>query len=198
MIYNYKRISTPDQCFERQLPDVPCDREFLEVFTGSIKQRPQLSELLKVIENGDTVNVHSIDRFGRNMNDLLELVQTINNMGATVCFKTQGMTFSPTGGCNPKDNLMFQVLCSFAEFERSMIVERIREGVERAKLRKAYTGGKKKIRTPEKMAELIAALNDPKKTRLDVCFEFHITPPTLFSYMKLHKDKIINRRKNSK
>lgn len=198
MIYNYKRISTPDQCFERQLPDVPCDREFLEVFTGSTRQRPQLSELLKVIKNGDTVNVHSIDRFGRNMNDLLDLVKTINNMGATVCFKAQGMTFSPIGRCSAMDNLMFQVLCSFAEFERNMILERIREGVERAKLRKAYTGGKKKIRTPERLDELIEALNDPKNTRLDVCFKFGITPPTLFSYMKQHKDKIVNRRSNSK
>ena len=86
MIFNYKRVSTIVQSTERQLIDVPCDREYEDKLSGKSRERPQLELMLANLRSGDIVNVHSMDRLARNTRDLLNIVEEIKKVGATIIF----------------------------------------------------------------------------------------------------------------
>ena len=79
MIFNYKRVSTISQNTERQLLNIPCDRQYEDKISGKDRNRPQLEMMMGNIRSGDVVNVHSMDRLARNTRDLLNLVEEINN-----------------------------------------------------------------------------------------------------------------------
>ena len=83
MIFNYKRVSTISQNTERQLLNIPCDREYEDKISGKDRNRPQLEMMMGNIRSGDVVNVHSMDRLARNTRDLLNLVEEINNKEET-------------------------------------------------------------------------------------------------------------------
>jgi DNA invertase Pin-like site-specific DNA recombinase len=116
------------------------------LFSGRDTARPQLAELLRFARDGDTVVVHSMDRLARNLDDLRALAQGPTSKGVRVEFVKESMVF--TGEDSPMANLMLSVVGAFAEFERSLIRERQREGVALAKQRGAYNGRKKTL-TPE-------------------------------------------------
>ncbi len=93
-----------------------------------------------------------MDRLARNLDDLRALVQGLTRKGVRVEFVKESLVF--TGGDSPMANLMLSVMGAFAEFERSLIRERQREGIALAKQRGAYKGRKKTL-TPECVAELV-------------------------------------------
>ena len=148
----YVRVSTVDQNELRQLEGKVLDRVFTDKASGRDTARPQLTELLRFIRDGDTVVVHSMDRLARNLDDLRSLVQGLTRRGVRVEFLKEQLVF--TGEDSPMANLMLSVMGAFAEFERSLIRERQREGIALAKQRGAYKGRKKTL-TPERAAELV-------------------------------------------
>jgi DNA invertase Pin-like site-specific DNA recombinase len=97
--------------------------------------------MLDSVREGDTVHVHSIDRLARSLSDLLNLVQSLNEKGVSVRFHKENLLF--TGADDKYQNLMLQMMGAVAEFERSMIRERQREGIEKAKDAGVYKGGVK-------------------------------------------------------
>jgi DNA invertase Pin-like site-specific DNA recombinase len=103
--------------------------------------RPELTELLRFARNGDTVVIHSMDRLARNLDDLRVLVQGLTRTGVRVEFVKESLVF--TGEDSPMANFMPSVMGAFAEFERSLIRERQREGIALAKHRGAYKGRKR-------------------------------------------------------
>ena len=103
------------------------------------------------MREGDTVLVHSMDRLARNLDDLRRLVQTLTKRGVRVEFVQEHLIF--TGEDSPLANLMLSVMGAFAEFERSLLRERQREGIALAKLRGVYRGRKKSL-APAQVAEL--------------------------------------------
>ena len=139
----YIRVSTVEQHTERQLDGVALDKVFEDKCSGGTTDRPQLKALIEYVREGDTVVVHDISRMARNVSDLLELVDLFNSKGVTVAFKTEGLTF--TGEDNPMQQLMLSMLGAVYQFERSMILERQREGIAKAKEAGRYKGRKKKI-----------------------------------------------------
>jgi DNA invertase Pin-like site-specific DNA recombinase len=147
----YVRVSTLDQNEKRQLEGQVLDRVFTDKASGRDTARPELTELLRFARDGDTVVVHSMDRLARNLDDLRALVQGITRKGVRVEFVKESLVF--TGEDSPMANLMLSVMGAFAEFERSLIRERQREGIALAKQRGAYKGRKKTL-TPERAAEL--------------------------------------------
>ncbi len=155
----YIRVSSTDQNTERQLDGIDFDIEFTDKCSGGSTERPQLAALLKYVRDGDTVIVHSIDRLARNLQDLLQLINQLNSDGVGVKFHKEGLQF--TGEANPMNELMLNVMGAVAQFERSMIRERQREGIAKAKANGVYKGRTKKI-TPDAVHDALVA-NDGNK-----------------------------------
>ena len=132
---SYIRVSSFDQNPERQLEDQALDRVFTDKVSGKDVKRPQLDDLLNFIRDGDTLVVHSMDRLARNLDDLRRLVQSLTERGVCIEFVKERLKF--TGEDSPMATLMLSVMGAFAEFERALIRERQREGIEMAKKRGA-------------------------------------------------------------
>jgi len=128
----YIRVSSVSQNVDRQLPGEEFDKVFTDKVSAKDVDRPALRDLIEYVREGDTVVVHAIDRLARNLADLESLIQTFNDKGATVEFRKESLTFA--GGTEqPMQKLLLQMLGAVAEFERSMIRERQKEGIAAAK-----------------------------------------------------------------
>jgi len=118
---------------------------FEEKITGAKRDRPELNRMLDYIREGDEVRVHSIDRLARDLRDLQSIIEQINDKDATVTFLKEKLTFKPSAKADPFAKLQLHLMGAFAEFERSIIRERQREGIARAKERGVYAGRKTSI-----------------------------------------------------
>lgn len=128
----YIRVSSVDQNTARQLDGVELDKVFEEKVSGAkASNRAALQECLRYLRDGDTLHVHSIDRLARNLLELQKLVEDLVERGVAVQFHKENLIF--TGTADPMQTLMLQMMGAVAEFERSMIRERQREGIEAAK-----------------------------------------------------------------
>ncbi|WP_419571734.1 recombinase family protein [Rheinheimera sp.] len=134
----YVRVSSADQNTERQLDGVTVNKTFTDKCSGGSTNRPALQDLLEYVREGDTVHVHSIDRLARNLQDLLALVERFKAKGVTVKFHKESLTFEGAIS-NPMQDLMLSMIGAVAQFEKAMINERQREGIEKAKARGVYS-----------------------------------------------------------
>ena len=136
MKIGYARVSTVGQSLETQIEKLTAagcqpDNIYKEKQTGtSTKHREALAELKRTVREGDTVIVSKIDRLGRSLVDLNKIVSDLVGKGAQVVFIDDNITFS--GKDDAMNKLIFNMLSSFAEFEREIIVQRTTEGRERA------------------------------------------------------------------
>lgn len=137
----YVRVSSIGQNDARQLDGITLDKTFTDKVSGKDTQRPQLQALLEFVREGDTVLVHSMDRLARSLKDLEAIVTGLTGRGVTVSFVSQGMTF--TGDDSPMNTLMLQMLGAVSQFERSLILERQREGIAIAKAKGDVYKGRK-------------------------------------------------------
>jgi len=128
----YIRVSSTDQNTLRQLADIKLDRVFEDKISGKNTNRPALQQMIEFVRAGDKVVVHSIDRMARNLLDLKTTVNRLVAKGVTVEFKSENLTFSADKS-NPTAELMLNMMASFAEFERELINQRQREGIQAAK-----------------------------------------------------------------
>ena len=135
----YIRVSTIGQNSERQLADVKLDKVFEEKVSAKTMNRPKLQEMLDFIREGDTVIVHDISRLARNIKDLHELVETITALGVTLKFKKENLVFTGDKQ-DAMSNLMLSMLGAVYQFERSILLERQREGIAVAKKAGKFTG----------------------------------------------------------
>lgn len=128
----YIRVSTADQNEERQKQDLEgYDKVFIDKCSGATTNRPQLKAMMDYLRDGDIVEVHSFDRLARNTFDLLGMVEGFEKDGITLISKKESLdTRTPSG------KMMLTMLGAVAEFERSMIKERQREGIANMKVNK--------------------------------------------------------------
>ena len=177
----YIRVSSFDQNPERQLEGIQLDRTFTDKASGKDTKRPQLKAMLEFIREGDTVIVHSMDRLARNLDDLRRMVQDLTAKGISVQFVSENLVFS-SDQSNHTSNLMLSVMGAFAEFERAIIRERQREGIELAKKRGVYKGRKKSLSTDQVAHLKQRAASGETKTKL--AKEFDISRETIYQYLK--------------
>ncbi|RQT57916.1 recombinase family protein [Burkholderia cepacia] len=177
----YIRVSTVDQNTERQLEGVDLDKVFTDKASGKDTERPQLKAALDYLRDGDTLMVHSMDRLARNTEDLLRMVRELTERGVTVQFVKDAMTFSADKR-NPQQELMMTMLAGFAQFERSLIRERQREGIAIAKANGVYKGRKPSL-SPEQVSTLRqrAASGEAKAA---IARDLGISRETLYQYLK--------------
>ena len=148
----YIRVSTVDQNTARQLEGIALNKAFEEKASAkNTTGRPQLEACIAYLREGDTLHVHSMDRLARNLDDLRGIVKALTAKGVAIRFHKEQLTF--TGEDSPMAVLLLSVMGAFAEFERSLIRERQREGIAVAKGRGVYTGRKPAL-SPERAAEL--------------------------------------------
>jgi DNA invertase Pin-like site-specific DNA recombinase len=143
-VVGYRRVSSIDQSLDRQdLGDV--EKVFEEKLSGaSASDRPALQDLIGWVREGDLVVVHSIDRLARNLQDLLSIVSQLNGKGVSIQFIKDNLTFPPQG-TDGASKLYLSILGAVAEFERSIIKQRQREGIDKAKAKGVYKGRKPTI-----------------------------------------------------
>lgn len=140
----YRRVSSDGQNMDRQdLGNV--DKVFEEKLSGkSAKDRPALQSLIDYAREGDSVVVYSIDRLARDLRDLQNIIQTLNDKGVSISFMSERLTFSANAD-DALAKLQLQMMGAFAEFERNIIRKRQAEGIAKAKARGKYKGGKRRI-----------------------------------------------------
>lgn len=143
-VVGYIRVSSQGQNTERQLEGTNLDKVFTEVMSGkTANDRVKLREAIDYVREGDTFAVHSIDRLARNLRDLQEIIHQLLKKGVSVCFVKENLFF--TANADPMATLMLQMMGAFAEFERSMIRSRQKEGIDMAKKNGRKLGRKTKI-----------------------------------------------------
>jgi len=176
----YLRVSTVIQSTARQLEGVALDTVFEDKASGKDTSRPQLEACLKHLRKGDTLHIHSLDRLGRNLDDLRKIIKELTARGVVVKSHKENLTF--TGDDSPMANLLLSMLGAVAEFERALILERQREGIAIAKAAGAYKGGKKKL-TDEQVQELRKRVAAGEKKAV-IARDFDISRETLYQYLK--------------
>jgi DNA invertase Pin-like site-specific DNA recombinase len=119
------------------------DMQFTEAASGGNKDREKLRECLDYVRAGDTLFVHSIDRLARNLSDLQDIINKFVSKGVTVKFYKENLTF--TGKDDPISVMTLQIMGAFAEFERSLIRSRQREGIDAARKQGKHLGRPPKI-----------------------------------------------------
>jgi len=134
----YVRVSSIGQNIERQLENIELDETFTDKLSGAKKDRKGLNDCIKYCRKGDKLFVHSMDRLARNLTDLKNVVEQLNNKGVHVHFVKENLNF--TGENSSIDNLMMNIMGSVAEFERSLIKERQMEGIKIAKSKGKHLG----------------------------------------------------------
>lgn len=176
----YVRVSTIDQNTERQLDGVPVDKLFTDKRSGKDANRPELNRCLEFCREGDTLVVHSMDRLARNLDDLRKIVMGLTKRGVRVQFIKENLTF--TGEDNAMSTLLLSVMGAFAEFERSLLLERQREGIAIAKKAGVYKGRKPSLslaQATELRERVKAGVPKAKLAR-----DYGISRETLYAYLE--------------
>ena len=187
-LVGYIRVSTVEQNTarqEEQLKEFQLDEVFIDHASGKDTSRPQLQAALKHLRKGDTMIVYSMCRLARNLDDLRKVVKELTGRGVAVKFIKESLTF--TGEDSHMSILLLSVMGAFAEFERSLIRERIKEGIAVAKQQGKYKGRKPSL-LPARVAELVARDNaNGQRHRTALAKEFGISRETLYQYLRANQ-----------
>jgi DNA invertase Pin-like site-specific DNA recombinase len=176
MLIGYARVSTNEQDTTAQtsaLKTAGCERIFREKATGGRWNRPELHRLLDHLRKGDVLVVWKLDRLSRSLRDVLTIMERIQEEKAGFRSLTEAIdTTTPAG------RMMMQMIGSFAEFERAMLRERTRAGLEAAR-KEGRIGGRRPKLLPQQQAEVVKMVTKGKKTAADAARLFNVHPATI-------------------
>jgi DNA invertase Pin-like site-specific DNA recombinase len=180
MLIGYARVSTRDQKPHLQLDalrETGCERIFEETISGAKRDRPELKAALDFMRAGDSLVVWKLDRLARSTRQLLETVERLEQRGIGLKVLTQNMDTASAGG-----RLIFTVFSAIAEFEREIICERTRAGLDAARSR-GRTGGRPRALSEKDLKQARALLADPEITVEAVARRLGVGPSTLYRYL---------------
>lgn len=186
MIYGYARVSTKGQANdgnglevqEKLLREHGAAIIYHDAFTGTKVDRPELSKLVEVLQDGDILIVSKLDRLGRSLSKTSELITELLERGVTINILNLGVLSNDS-----VNTLMRNVLLAFAQFERDMIVERTSEGKAIAREREDYREGRPKKEVPD--FEIFAKKQkDGTMTVQECCEALHISRSTWYAKLK--------------
>jgi DNA invertase Pin-like site-specific DNA recombinase len=176
-VVGYVRVSSTGQSTVRQLDGVETDRTFVDKLSGKSMERPELRACLEYLREGDLLVVHSMDRLARNLGDLKMIVRQLTAKGVTVQFVKEALVF--TNKADSMGQLLLNILGAVAEFERELIRERQREGIEIAKRNGVYAGRKPSLK-PDQLAEIRAKL-DAGVSRTRIARDYAVSRQTVYT-----------------
>lgn len=180
-VVGYIRVSSHEQSIERQLLGIELHKKFVDIISGSTKDRPGLKSCIEYVREGDTLVVDSIDRLARNLRHLQELLTEFLQRGVIVRFIKENLTF--TSNQDPMAMLMLQMMGAFAEFERSMIRSRQQEGIELAKKAGKRLGRKPQLN--EKHKEQAINLRHEGLNIQRIAITMNISRPSVYKLLDL-------------
>lgn len=187
MKIGYARVSTKDQSLEMQtdlLTKAGCEIIFKETASGAKTDRLELAKLMSQIRKDDIVVVYKLDRLGRSLKHLLEVVAQLNEKKVGIQSINDAIDTT-----TPQGRLFFNVSACFAEFERDLIRERTKAGLEAARAR-GRKGGRRQGMSKEAEQKAILAENYYKEGKMGVnqiATEIGISKMTLYKYLRHRK-----------
>lgn len=181
MNIGYARVSTQDQNLDLQidaLTKAGCDKIYEEKASGSKAERLELQDMLKHLRRGDNLVIWKLDRLGRNLKHLIELVGELDKKGVGLISLQEKIDTTTANG-----KLVFHIFCSLAEFEREIIRERTNAGLAAARAR-GRVGGRKKALKEEDVKALRALSQDKTLSISQICSRLGISKATYYNYLK--------------
>ncbi|WP_340642369.1 recombinase family protein [Photobacterium damselae] len=183
MLIGYARVSTEEQNLELQKDSLlkhGCQKIFEDQISGTRANRPGLDKTLEMLRDGDTLVVWKLDRLGRSVKQLVELIDKLQQRGIQFKSLTDSIDTGTSSG-----RFFFHVMASLAEMERDLIVERTKAGLEAARLR-GRKGGRKPKMTESKIssAKQLLANGVPQK---DVANNLGVSISTLYRWIPASK-----------
>lgn len=180
MQVGYERVSTDDQTIDLQhdaLVQAGCEKFFSDKISGSKFERPGLAECLNFVRPGDVLVVWRLDRLGRSLKDLIEVVEGLEKRGVGFKSLQESIDTTTSGG-----KLIFHVFGALAEFERNLIRERTNAGLQAARAR-GRKGGRRQKLTPQQIAIGRSLAADPSRTVTSICEHLEISRQTYYRYI---------------
>jgi DNA invertase Pin-like site-specific DNA recombinase len=184
MFIGYARVSTSDQTLNLQkdaLEHIGCSKIFTDIISGATTQRNGLDEALAYVREGDNLVVWRLDRLGRSLKHLIEVITTLNNRKIGFKSITENIDTTTSGG-----KLIFHIFGALAEFERDIIRERTQAGLMAARAR-GRRGGRPKALNTKKSSIAQALYKDKSNSITDICKTLNISRATLYRYIRTEK-----------
>ena len=181
MLIGYARVSTNEQNLDLQrdaLGKAGCERIYVEQASGSKSSRPELGKIIEMLREGDTLVVWRLDRLGRSLKHLIELVTELEESGIGFRSLTESMDTTTNNG-----KLIFHIFGALAEFERNLIRERTQAGLAAARAR-GRKGGRPPALDGKKREMAVKLYNSKEHSVREICQTMGISRPTLYSYVR--------------
>ena len=181
MKIGYARVSTGLQNLdlqEDQLNQYGCEKIFSDHISGSRSKRPGLDKAIEFARSGDTIVVWRLDRLGRNMEDLIILVNELNNRGVSFHSLEENITMDKSSSTG---QLLFHLFAAFAEFERNLILERSSAGRIAARARGRYGGRPEKLNKQD--LKLLKTLYDNGTPIKTIAEQWKVSRTTIYRYL---------------
>lgn len=181
MTIGYARVSMHDQNLALQrdaLTSAGCEKIFVDKITGKLLNRPGLEQTMEVLRGGDTLIVWRLDRLGRSLKHLIEVVSELENR--EIGFKSLTESIDTT---SPAGKLVFHLFGALAEFERNLIAERTKAGLAAARAR-GRLGGRPKALDEKQSEALVLLYKEKKHSVKEICQIMGISKQTLYNYLR--------------
>lgn len=181
MKIGYARVSTGLQNLDLQedrLNQYGCEKIFNDHMSGSKIKRPGLDKAIEFARSGDTIVVWRLDRLGRNMEDLITLVNELNERGVSFHSLEENITMDKSSSTG---QLLFHLFAAFAEFERNLILERSSAGRIAARARGRYGGRPEKLNKQD--LKLLKTLYDNGTPIKTIAEQWKVSRTTIYRYL---------------
>ncbi|GEO81531.1 recombinase family protein [Pararhodospirillum oryzae] len=188
MLVGYARVSTQEQDLALQrdaLMAAGCEKLFTEKASGAQRDRPQLGAALEYMRDGDTLVVWKLDRLARSLKQLIETVEDLGSRGIGFRSLTEAIDTQTTGG-----RLVFHIFAALAEFERGIIRDRTRAGLEAARAR-GRVGGRPPALTAKDLTVAKALLRDPDISVEEVARRLGVASSTLYRHLPKARSAVL-------
>ena len=180
MLIGYARVSTDDQVLDSQidaLKHAGCEQIYEEIASGAQTDRPELAAAMKALRKGDVLVVYKLDRIGRSLPHLVQVVAELEKREVGFRVLTGEIDTTTASG-----RLVFHIFAALAEFERELIRERTRAGLSAARAR-GRRGGRPSKMTPTKLKMAITLMADPQSVAQEVAEQLGVSTATLYRYV---------------
>ncbi|HDB2523258.1 TPA: recombinase family protein, partial [Staphylococcus aureus] len=169
---------------EDRLNAYGCEKIFSDHISGSKSKRPGLDKAIEFARSGDTIVVWRLDRLGRNMEDLITLVNELNERGVSFHSLEENITMDKSSSTG---QLLFHLFAAFAEFERNLILERSSAGRIAARARGRYGGRPEKLN--QKDLNLLKTLYDNGTPIKTIAEQWQVSRTTIYRYLNKLEEK---------